>query len=608
MVKILKHLKPKEWLLILISVGFLFAQTWLNLKLPDYMTDITKYVETPGSTISQVWETGGKMLLCTLGSAVTAVIVGFFAARIAASFSQRLRSMLFHRVEDFSMEEINGFSTASLITRSTNDITQIQMFIAMGLQVVIAAPIMAVWAVVKISTKSWEWMTLTGGAVVVLLIMISSIMIYALPRFRKIQWLTDNLNRVTRENLTGIRVVRAYNAEKYEQAKFEGANSDITNNNLSVMRAMTVFNPGMRLVMSGLTLGIYWIGAFLVQNTTGVGFQDIISNKIATFSNMVAFSGYAMQVIMAFMMLTMIFIMAPRVQVSAKRINEVLETEPKILDGVVTESPDGIAGEVEFKNVSFKYPDAEDYVLHDISFKANKGETVAFIGSTGSGKSTLINLVPRFYDVSDGQVLIDGVDVRDYTQESLHNKIGYVPQRAVMFTGSVSSNIDFGDNGIEPTAEDGSALSEEDREELRQGEIRRAAEIAQGADFVEQMDDKYESHIAQGGTNVSGGQKQRLAIARAIYRKPEIYIFDDSFSALDYKTDRVLRSALKKETAGITSLIVAQRIGTIRDADRIIVLDDGNMVGMGTHDELMKNCEVYQQIAYSQLSKEELGA
>lgn len=586
MLKILKHLKFAEWITILVCVGFLVAQTWLDLKLPDYMFEITQYVQTPGSTMSQIWQAGGKMLLCTLGSVATAVIVGYFTARIAARFSQRLRSKLFNRVEDFSMEEINNFSTASLITRSTNDITQIQLFVAMGLQIVIKAPILAVWAVFKISGKSWEWTALTGGAVVVLIIMITSIMVYALPKFKKIQWLTDNLNRVTRENLTGIRVVRAYNADKYEQAKFEVANNDITDNNLSVMRAMSIFNPGMRLIMSGLTLGIYWIGAYLINDAAGI-------DKIGMFSNMVAFSGYAMQVIMAFMMLTMVFIMSPRVSVSAKRINEVLDTEPKILDGNMTASPEGITGEVEFKNVSFKYPDAEEYVLQDISFKASKGETVAFIGSTGSGKSTLINLVPRFYDVSEGQVLVDGVDVREYTQEALHNKLGYVPQKAVLFTGTVRSNICFGDNGREAPEEE---------------EIENAVRIAQGADFVEEMEGKFDAHISQGGTNVSGGQKQRLSIARAVSRKPEIYIFDDSFSALDYKTDRLLRSALRKETAGVTSLIVAQRIGTIRDADRIIVLDDGRMVGNGTHDELMKTCEVYQQIAYSQLSKEELGA
>jgi ATP-binding cassette subfamily B protein len=475
------------------------------------------------------------------------------------------------------------------------------MFVAMGMQVFIKAPILAVWAIAKISTKSWEWTSLTGGAVVLLFIMVTSIMIYALPRFKKIQWLTDNLNRVTRENLTGIRVVRAYNAEKYEEAKFEAANTDITNNHLAVSRVMAIFHPGMTIVMSGLTLGIYWNGAYLVNGAA-------IEDKFAVFSNMLAFSGYAMQVIAAFMMLTITFIMLPRVSVSAKRINEVLDTKPKILDGTVTQSPEGVSGEVEFENVSFKYPDAEEYVLHDISFKVNKGETVAFIGSTGSGKSTLINLVPRFYDVTEGRVLIDGVDVREYTQEALHNKIGYVPQKAVLFTGTVSSNVDFGDNGRVLLAEDGSEMTEEEKAAVREAEIRRAVEIAQAREFVEQMDGQYEAHIAQGGTNVSGGQKQRLAIARAVCRKPEIFIFDDSFSALDYKTDRILRSALKKETAGVTSLIVAQRIGTSRDADKIIVLDEGKMVGIGTHDELMKSCEVYRQIAYSQLSKEELGA
>ncbi|NMA24602.1 MAG: ABC transporter ATP-binding protein, partial [Clostridiales bacterium] len=395
--------------------------------------------------------------------------------------------------------------------------------------------------------------------------------------------------------------VRAYNAEKYEEAKFEAANTDITNNHLAVSRVMAIFHPGMTIVMSGLTLGIYWNGAYLVNGAA-------IEDKFAVFSNMLAFSGYAMQVIAAFMMLTITFIMLPRVSVSAKRINEVLDTKPKILDGTVTQSPEGVSGEVEFENVSFKYPDAEEYVLHDISFKVNKGETVAFIGSTGSGKSTLINLVPRFYDVTEGRVLIDGVDVREYTQEALHNKIGYVPQKAVLFTGTVSSNVDFGDNGRVLLAEDGSEMTEEEKAAVREAEIRRAVEIAQAREFVEQMDGQYEAHIAQGGTNVSGGQKQRLAIARAVCRKPEIFIFDDSFSALDYKTDRILRSALKKETAGVTSLIVAQRIGTSRDADKIIVLDEGKMVGIGTHDELMKSCEVYRQIAYSQLSKEELGA
>ncbi len=598
MVKIFKYLKPIEWVMIAIGLGFIVLQTWLDLKLPDYMTEITTYVQTPASAMSDIWRTGGKMLLCTLGSAGTSIIIGFFAARVAARLSQRVRALLYNRVEAFSMEEIGNFSTASLITRSTNDITQLQLFVAMGMQVVLKAPIMAVWAVAKISSKSWEWTALTGGAVLVLLIMIITVMTFAVPRFKKIQWLTDNLNRVTRENLTGLRVVRAYNAEKYEEAKFETANSEITNNNLEAMRAMTVFNPTMRLVMSGLTLGIYWIGAFLID-------AAVLTDKVALFANMVAFSGYAMMVIMSFMILTMIFIMLPRVSVSVRRINEVLDTEPKILDGTVTESPEDRAGEVEFLNVSFKYPDAEEYVLHNISFKAEKGETVAFIGSTGSGKSTLINLVPRFYDVSEGQVLVDGVDVREYTQEALHNKLGYVPQKAVLFAGTVSSNVDFGDNGKALADE---AQPDADLEEYRKEAIQKAVEIAQGADFIENMEKQYEGHIAQGGTNISGGQKQRLAIARAVFRKPEIYIFDDSFSALDYKTDRALRTALKNETSGVTSLIVAQRIGTIRDADKIIVLDEGELVGIGRHDALLESCEVYRQIAYSQLSKEELGA
>ena len=586
MLKIFKRLGVKEWLMICVSLAFVVAQVWLDLRVPDYMSQVTIIVSTPGGEMKDVLLEGGKMLLCTLGSVITAVIVGYFAAKVAASFSHRLRGDVFRRVESFSMEEINGFSTASLITRTTNDVTQIQMIIAMGMQVVIRAPIMAIWAVGKISSKSWEWTALTGGLAAAIMIMIISLMTYAIPRFQRIQTLTDNLNRVTRENLTGIRVVRAYNAENYQEAKFEQANEDFTANSLSVHRAMQLMNPVMRLVMSGLSLGIYWIGAFLIEAAS-------LYEKIEIFSNMVVFSQYAMQVIMSFMMLTMVFIMMPRVMVSVKRVNEVLDTEPKIHDGTVNEAPPDITGEVEFRNVNFKYPDAEEYVLHNISFKAKRGETVAFIGSTGSGKSTLINLVPRFYDATEGQVLIDGVDVKDYTQAALRNKLGYVPQRAVMFAGTVSSNVDFGDNG-KPAADE--------------TDIKNAVRVAQGTEFVENMEGAYEAHIAQGGMNVSGGQKQRIAIARAVCRKPEIYIFDDSFSALDYKTDRELRSALRRETTGTTNLIVAQRIGTIRDADRIIVLDEGEIVGVGTHSELMKTCEVYQEIAYSQLSKEELGA
>jgi len=571
--------------MICISLSFVVAQVWLDLKTPDYMQEVTAIVSAPGGTISDVLSVGGMMLLCTLGSAATSVIISLIGARVGASLSQRLRGDVFRRVGSFSMEEISGFSTASLITRTTNDITQIQLIIAMGMQVVIRAPIMAVWAVGKMSTKNWEWTALTGGLVAVVVLVIAALMTYALPRFRRIQTLTDNLNRVTRENLTGIRVVRAYNAESYQEAKFESANEEFTENNLAVHRAMQVMNPLMRLVMTALPLGIFWIGAFLIESAAMTG-------KIEIFSNMVVFSQYAMHVIMSFMMLTMVFIMLPRVMVSVKRVNEVLDTKPKIIDGKgETEIVPSFAA-VEFRNVSFKYPDAEDYVLHDVSFVVKRGETVAFIGSTGSGKSTLINLVPRFYDVTEGQVLINGIDVKDLTQEALRNMLGYVPQRAVLFTGTVSSNITFGDNGKPPAGED---------------EIMSAARVAQAAEFVENMEGGYKAQISQGGTNVSGGEKQRISIARAICRKPEIFIFDDSFSALDYKTDRELRSALRSEISGATNLIVAQRIGTIRDADRIIVLDEGELVGMGTHSELMNNCGVYQEIAYSQLSKEELG-
>ena len=587
MVKVFKRLGPRELLMICISLAFILCQVWLDLKLPDYMAGITKLITTPGGQVRDVWAEGGKMILCTIGSVICSICVGLFASRVAAKFSHTLRSDVFKRVESFSMEEINGFSTASLITRTTNDITQIQMVIAMGMQVIIRAPITAIWAITKMSTKNLSWMALTGGLVLVMVVMITSLMIYATPKFRRIQSLIDNINRVTRENLTGIRVVRAYNAESFEEDRFEEANVDFTSNNLKVQRAMQLMNPVMRLVQTGLSLGIFWIGAYLID--AAFGLQD----KVGLLADMTVFSQYAMQVIMAFMMLPMIFMVLPRVAVSVKRVNEVLDTEPKLHDGPVMESAPGVVGEVEFKNVSFKYPDAEEYVLHDVNFKASRGETVAFIGSTGSGKSTLINLVPRFYDVTEGQVLIDGVDVREYTQEALRNKLGYLPQRAVLFMGTVATNITFGENGKPP-------IGEED--------IRHSADIAQASEFIDKMDGGYEAKISQGGTNVSGGQKQRLAIARAVARKPEIYIFDDTFSALDYKTDRELRAALKRETEGATSLIVAQRIGTIRDADRIVVLDEGNVVGIGSHSELMNTCGVYQEIAYSQLSKEELGA
>ncbi|MCL1855955.1 MAG: ABC transporter ATP-binding protein/permease [Clostridia bacterium] len=587
MTKIFKYLKPKEWVMAGVSLLFIVSQVWLDLKLPDYMSEITRLVQTPGSMMRDIWISGGYMLLCALGSLGAAIAVGYFAARIGASFSQRLRSLLFVKVESFSMEDISRFSTPSLITRSTNDITQVQMLVVMALQVMIKAPIMAVWAISKIAGKGFEWSMITGTAVLIVLFMVTLLMIFVIPKFKKMQTLTDNITRVTRENLTGLRVVRAYNAEDYQEEKFETANEELTGTQLFTNRAMAVMMPVMGMVMSGLSLAIYWIGAALVNGAGGM-------ERLAIFSNMVVFSSYAMQVIMSFMMLAMIFIMLPRASVSAKRINEVLDTEPQIVDGGEDAGMAGVIGEVVFKHVSFQYPDAEEPVLEDISFSAKRGETVAFIGSTGSGKSTLINLVPRFFDATGGEVLVDGVNVKEYRLEALLNKIGYVPQKAVLFKGTVESNVAYGDNGS--------------GEEYGLDEVKKAVRIAQGADFVEKMDGEYGAPVAQGGTNISGGQKQRLAIARAVCRKPEIYIFDDSFSALDYKTDRVLRSALKKETEGVTSLIVAQRIGTIMDADQIIVLDQGKIAGKGTHQELLRDCAVYQEIAMSQLSEEELAS
>ncbi|MCD7891247.1 MAG: ABC transporter ATP-binding protein/permease [Ruminococcus sp.] len=585
MIKIFKYMRRKEIQFVLLSIVFIVVQVWLDLKLPDYMSEITQLVQTDGSEISDVCIAGGKMLACALGSLVSAFAVGFFAARVAAGFSSRLRSKMFNKVGNFSMEEINNFSTASLITRSTNDITQIQMFIAMGLQAMVKSPIMAVWAICKILGKGWQWTAATGGAVVFLIAVIGIVLVFAMPRFRKVQYLTDNLNRVTRENLTGIRVVRAYNAEDYQEDKFNKANDELTKTNTFAFRFMALMSPSMNLVMSGISLVIYWIGAYLINDAESM-------DKLGVFSDMVVFSSYAVQVIMSFLMLAMIFIMLPRASVSAKRINEVLDTTPNIVEGDVTETAPKDSGCVEFRNVSFHYPDAVENVLENISFTAKKGETVAFIGSTGSGKSTLVNLIPRFYDATDGEVLVDGVNVKDYKLESLNNKLGYVSQKAVMFSGTVASNVSYGESAGNP--------------EFSLDEVKKSLDIAQGTEFVEKMPGTYDAPIAQGGTNISGGQKQRLSIARAVYRKPEILIFDDSFSALDYKTDRVLRTALKKETKDVTTLIVAQRIGTIKDADRIIVLDEGKMAGMGTHDKLMKNCDIYRQIVLSQLSKEEL--
>jgi ATP-binding cassette, subfamily B, multidrug efflux pump len=581
MLKIFKYLQKKEYLLILCSLVFIVTQVYLDLKLPDYMHEITMLVQTEGSKMSDVLLQGGYMLLCAVGSVIASIIVGFFAAKVAAGFSVRLRAMVFEKTMSFSIEEINGFSTASLITRSTNDITQIQLLISMGLQVIVKAPILAVWAVMKMMGKSWQWTAATGFAVLFLILMLCILIFIAMPKFKIIQGLTDNLNRVTRENLTGIRVVHAYNAGGYQEKKFEEANSNLTNTNLFTSRAMAIMMPTMGIIMSGMSLAIYWIGAVLINAAA-------LPDRLSLFSDMVVFSSYAMQVIMAFMMLSFVFIMLPRASVSAKRILEVLDTEAKIIDGNVTEGEKGLSGEIEFRSVSFKYPDAAEYILRNVSFKASKGETVAFIGSTGSGKSTLLNLIPRYFDATEGEVLIDGVNVKSYTQEALRKKLGYVSQKAILFSGTVTTNVAYGDSGSNETA------------------VKKAVDIAQGTEFVEKMENQYNASISQGGTNVSGGQKQRLSIARAVHRQPEIYIFDDSFSALDYKTDRVLRSKLKKETKDATTLIVGQRIGTIKDADRIVVLDDGEVVGIGTHDELMQNCSVYQEIAYSQLSKEEL--
>ncbi|WP_113937297.1 MULTISPECIES: ABC transporter ATP-binding protein [Bacillus] len=584
MLKIFKYLKKNEWILVLLSIAFITVQVWLDLKLPDYMAEITTLIQMEGTNFSQIIGPGAYMLLCAVGSMVTAVIVGYFAAKVAAGLSKRLRGLVFDKTLSFSLEEINRFSIASLITRSTNDVTQIQFIVAMGLQIIVKAPILAVWAIMKISGKSWQLTTATGIAVVVLCMMLAVIILFAIPKFKIIQTLTDNLNRVTRENLTGMRVVHAYNAKGYEENKFEKANMELTKTNLFANRLMAIIGPGMTAIMSGLSVAIYWIGAYLINEAQMI-------NRITIFSDIVVFSAYAMQVVMAFMMVSMIFIMLPRATVSAKRIMEVLETEATIKEGTVTEGKPGIVGEIEFRDVSFKYPDSENHILRNISFTAKKGETVAFIGSTGSGKTSLVNLIPRFNDVSEGEVLVDGINVKNYRQETLHDKIGYVSQSSVLFSGTVTSNVSYGESGHMH-----SSLNA----------VKEALEIAQGKEFVEKLEGQYEGQISQGGTNVSGGQKQRISIARAIYRKPEIYIFDDSFSALDYKTDRVLRSALRKETKDATTLIVAQRIGTIKDADRIIVLEEGEVVGNGTHEQLMDNCETYQEIAYSQLSKEEL--
>ncbi len=582
MLKLFKNFTKKDIFLIIICISLIALQVHLDLKIPDYMSEITRLVQTDGTKVMDVLIEGLNMLYCAFGSLISAIIVGYLASLISATFSKNIRKKIFEKIQGFSMEEIKLFSTSSLITRTTNDITNIQMFISMGLQMMIKAPITAVWAVMKILNKSWQWSAVTAAAVLILILMVVFLMITVLPKFKIVQKLIDNINNLTRENLTGIRVIRAFNGEEYQEKKFESGNLKLTNTQLFNQRTMSIMSPIMYLVMNTLTLAIYFIGASLINNA-------ILSLKITLFSDMVVFTSYAMQVIMSFLMLAMIFIMYPRAAVSAGRINEVLKTESKIKDGkgVKTTNEKGV---VEFKNVSFKYPDSDEYILKNISFKASAGQTIAFIGSTGSGKSTLINLIPRFYDATEGEILIDNVNVKDYTLEQLHNKLGYVPQKAVMFNGSVNYNVSYGKNENKVTDK----------------EIKEAIKVAQGTSFVEKMTNKYESIISQGGTNISGGQKQRLAIARAICRKPEIYIFDDSFSALDYKTDYLLRKELKKYTKDSTILIVAQRIGTIMNADKIVVLDEGNCVGIGTHKELLKNCAVYKEIAYSQLSEKEL--
>ena len=585
MVKLLKKLTWKDFILAAAAFVFIIVQVWLSLTMPDYMSEITKLVQTKGSKMNDILIAGGKMLACALGSLLAAVCTSICASKISSNFSANLRGQVFHKVQSFSMEEIGNFSTASLITRSTNDITQVQMLIVMGLEVLLKAPIMAVWALCKISTKNWQWTASTGVAVVVLLSFVGVCVAVALPKFKKLQSLTDNLNRVTRENLTGLNVVRAYNAEGYQQKKFNDANDELTKTQLFANRTMGTMMPGIQMVMNGLMLAIYWIGAYLISNAQ-------MFDKLTIFSDMIVFTQYAMQVVMSFMMLVMIFVLLPRASVSAKRINEVLDMPLSIKDGTKENGIDGKKGEVEFRNVSFCYPDAEKDVIEDISFTAHKGETIAFIGSTGCGKSTVINMIPRFYDATKGEVLVDGVNVKEYTQKALRNKIGYVSQKAVLFTGSIKSNVAYGDNGTKGFTDD---------------DVKQAVETAQAKEFVDKTEGGVDAFVAQGGSNFSGGQKQRLSIARAICRHPEILIFDDSFSALDYKTDRVLRDTLRKTCADSTRFIVAQRIGTIRDADKIIVLDDGKIAGMGKHNELMETCEVYRQIAYSQLSKEELA-
>ena len=584
MLKLMKNFNKKDVMVIFACITIMVFQVWIELRLPEYMSTITRLIQTAESSVSEVLKQGSHMLLCAFGSMASAIMIGYLSSGLSASFSLKLREKVFKKVQRLGEAQIKSFSTSSLITRTTNDVTQIEMLISMGLQAMIKAPIMAVWAISKIVNKSMELSSLVGVGVVILLVTVLTIMSIVSPRFEIIQRLTDKLNGTTRENLMGIRVIRAFNAEKFQTKRFSEVNNELTNTHLIIQKTFAFMSPTMNLVMHFLTLGIYFIGSHLIIK---VGMIE----KINLFSNMVVFTSYGMQVIMSFLMLTMIFMIMPRARVSANRINEVIESIEDIKDGNVTATIPEKTGTVEFKNVSFKYPDADEYILKDINFKVNKGETVAFIGSTGSGKSTLINLIPRFYDATEGEILVDGVNVKDYTLNTLHNIIGYIPQKAVIFTGSIKDNITFGDNGKKVTID----------------EINKALDIAQASEFVNKMDKGINAHIARGGTNVSGGQKQRLGVARAIARNPEIYIFDDTFSALDYKTDATLRKELKKHTKNATTLIVAQRIGTIMNADKIVVLDKGKCVGIGTHKELLNNCPVYKEIALSQFREEELA-
>ena len=584
MIKLLQNMKKKDIISIITIIGLILLQVYLELKMPDYMSTITRLVQTEGSKMYDIILNGSYMLLCAFGSLVSAIATGYIISKLASNFSLNIREKLFDKVQNLSMNEIKKFQTSSLITRTTNDVTQVEMIIAMGLQMLIKAPTTAIWAITKILNKSWQWSAITALAVIILLIMITVLVTIVMPKFKKVQKLTDQVNNKTRENIKGIRVIRAFNAEKYQEDKFEETNNELTNNQLFTQKAMSFMSPIMYLIMYGITLAIYFVGAYIIKDAKMI-------DKLPLFTDMVVFSSYAMQIVMSFLMLSMIFMIYPRASVSIKRINEVLETENTVKEGTKNIKETQIKGEVEFKNVSFKYSGADEYILENISFKVENGETIAFIGSTGSGKSTLINLIPRFYDATEGEVLIDGINVKEYTEEALYNKIGYIPQKAVMFSKTVSENVAYGKN------KDG---------KISKDQVKEAIKIAQAEEFVLKMDKQYESEIAQGGTNISGGQKQRLAIARAIARKPEIYIFDDSFSALDYKTEKKLRHELKNFTKNATNLIVAQRIGTIMNADKILVLDQGKCVGIGTHKQLLKTCKVYKEIALSQLSKEEL--